>query len=164
MSARLQAQWRLRAMTTADIDAVLGVERAAYAFPWSRANFVDSLAGGYLAEMLVDEHDAVIGYCIAMSGIDEMHLLNLSVAPAQQGRGHASTLLDALQRQCSARGAYKLWLEVRAGNDRARAVYTRRGFAEVGMRRGYYPASEGRREDAIVMSLNLQPVARYAVD
>ena len=48
-----------------------------------------------------------------------------------------------------------LWLEVRASNARARQVYARRGFAEVGLRRGYYPAGKAQREDAIVMSLPL---------
>jgi ribosomal-protein-alanine N-acetyltransferase len=49
-----------------------------------------------------------------------------------------------------------LWLEVRASNERARRLYARRGFAEVGLRRGYYPAAQGRREDAVVMSLEVR--------
>jgi len=164
MNARLQTRATRRAMTRADVDAVLAIECAAYRFPWSRANFIDSLIGGYLAEMLVDESGAPIAYYVAMTGVDEMHLLNLTVAPAHQGRGHAGTLLDSLLRHCAAAGAATLWLEVRTGNERARSIYRRRGFVDVGVRRGYYPAGAGLREDAIVMSLRLNTEARDAVD
>ena len=157
MSALMQSQPRLRPMHYADLDAVLAVERAAYSFPWTRGNFVDSLAIGYQAELLVSDDDGLVGYYVAMPGVDEMHLLNLTVAPPLQRRGHARTLLDALQRRCLEQRLPKLWLEVRASNARARQIYARRGFAEVGLRRGYYPAGKAPREDAIVMSLDLQP-------
>ena len=156
MSALPKPGAALRTMRYADLDLVLGVERQAYAFPWTRGNFVDSLAAGYLAEMLVRDDDAgLIGYYVAMAGVDEMHLLNLTVAPAQQRRGHALALLDALALRCREQRLASLWLEVRAGNARARHVYARHGFAEVGLRRGYYPAGPAMREDAIVMSLTL---------
>ena len=155
MNALWQPGPQLCPMRYGDLDAVLRVERAAYGFPWTRGNFVDSLAAGYLAELLVDR-DGLIGYYVAMAGVDEMHLLNLTVAPVYQRCGHARTLLDALQRHCRERGLPRLWLEVRAGNERALQVYAVRGFVEVGRRRGYYPAGKGQREDAIVMSLPLQ--------
>lgn len=157
MSARPHpAPVRLRPMRPDDLDGVLAVERRAYGFPWTRGNFVDSLTAGYLADLLVDAQDGLIGYYVAMPGADELHLLNLTVNPPWQGRGHACTLLDALEHRCREHQAVMLWLEVRAGNSRARHVYARRGFAEVGRRRNYYPAGHGTREDAIVMSL---PVA-----
>jgi ribosomal-protein-alanine N-acetyltransferase len=142
-------------MQYGDLDRVLAVERAAYSFPWTRGNFIDSLAAGYQAELLVDDRGALVGYYLAMAGVDEMHLLNLTVAPAQQRRGHSRTLLDALECRCREKSLATLWLEVRASNVRARQVYARRGFAEVGLRRGYYPAGKAQREDAIVMSLAL---------
>ena len=147
---------RLRKMQYTDMDAVLAVERAAYSFPWTRGNFVDSLSIGHLAELLISDGEGLVGYYVAMRGVDEMHLLNLTVAPQLQRRGHACALLDALQRRCQEQGVPKLWLEVRASNARARQVYVRRGFAEIGLRRGYYPAGKALREDAIVMSLDLQ--------
>ena len=155
MSAMLQPGPQLRAIEYGDLEAVLAVERAAYRFPWTRGNFVDSLAAGYLAEMLVDDRVGLVGYYVAMAGVGEMHLLNLTVTPAQQRRGHSRTLLDALVGRCRDQGLATLWLEVRASNVRARHVYARRGFAEVGLRRGYYPAGKAQREDAIVMSLPL---------
>lgn len=157
MNALITPQpWPLqrRAMRAVDLAAVLNVEARAYSHPWSRGNFIDSLAAGYIAEML-DSHDAgVVGYFVAMPGVDELHLLNLTVAPDWQGRGHGSALLDAVRAHAAERRLTTLWLEVRESNHRARALYRRRGFAEVGLRRGYYPAASGR-EDAVVMSLPL---------
>ncbi|MFT3817962.1 MAG: ribosomal protein S18-alanine N-acetyltransferase [Rubrivivax sp.] len=150
---------QLRAMQAADLDAVLTIETRAYSHPWTRGNFIDSLAAGYLAELLLDDDVQIIGYFIAMAGVGEMHLLNLSVAPACQGQGHGGRLLDVLEQRCRERTLPLLWLEVRAGNARARALYQRRGFAEVGLRRQYYPAGHGRREDAVVMKLALADAA-----
>lgn len=161
MSAVLQPDARvLLPMTAAQLDAVLAIEAASYAFPWSRGNFVDSLASGYAAQVLYDGDGAILGYFVAMAGVDEMHLLNLTVAPARQHRGHARFMLDALVALCRERQARQLWLEVRESNARARAIYLRRGFVHVGVRKGYYPAPRGQREDAIVMSLQLLPGAQ----
>jgi ribosomal-protein-alanine N-acetyltransferase len=161
----MSAQWRedqpspapgaLQAMTTSHLDAVLAIEVSAYAFPWSRGNFIDSLAAGYPAQVLLDAQGAMLGYFVAMGGVDEMHLLNITVAPAVQGRGHARHMIDALIGLCRDHLAHELWLEVRESNARARAIYVRLGFEQKGVRKGYYPAPFGRREDAIVMSLQL---------
>jgi ribosomal-protein-alanine N-acetyltransferase len=143
-------------MTLQDVDAVFRVERSAYSFPWSHGNFVDSLAAGYVAEVLEVPAGPLLGYFVAMVGVDEMHLLNITVAPPYQGQGHGRTLLEAVQARARELRLGSLWLEVRAGNARARAFYGRRGFAEVGVRKGYYPAPL-RREDAVVMSLAVVP-------
>lgn len=160
MSARPAPQPpRLRRMGAADLPAVLAVEARAYSFPWTRGNFIDSLAAGYLAELLVDDDDTLLGYVVAMVGVGELHLLNLTVSPEWQGRGHACTLLDVLEQRCREQRLPALWLEVRASNQRARHVYRRRGFADKGVRKNYYPAGHGAREDAIVMCLNVTGVA-----
>lgn len=147
---------RLRAMTVGDLAAVMALEVRAYTHPWSQGNFVDSLAAGHLAEVLVD--GGLLGYFIAMPGVDELHLLNLTVGPAHQGRGHGSALLAAVLAHARAQRLPTVWLEVRASNERARALYARRGFQEVGVRRGYYPAARGR-EDAVVMRRAIDLVA-----
>lgn len=153
-----------REMLTTDLDAVTRIEQRAYSFPWTWGNFTDSLAAGYTARLLLaggpatrrrPEAEAVLGYYVAMPGVEEMHLLNITVAPEAQGRGHARTMLTHLARLSREAGAQMLWLEVREGNQRARRLYQRWGFAEVGRRRGYYPDGPGRREDAIVMRLSL---------
>jgi ribosomal-protein-alanine N-acetyltransferase len=164
MSALLRdAPPRRVPMTPARLDAVVAIEQAAYAFPWSRGNFIDSLAAGYLAEVLVDGAGEAIGYYVAMPGVDEMHLLNVTVLPALQGRGHGRAMLDALVTESRVRGLRSLWLEVRESNDRARELYVRYGFVQAGVRRAYYPAVLGR-EDAVVMSLSIDGGERDGVD
>jgi ribosomal-protein-alanine N-acetyltransferase len=161
----MSAQWRddppasepltLLAMNAAHLDAVLAIEVAAYSFPWSRGNFIDSIAAGYPARVLVNARGAMLGYFIAMGGVDEMHLLNITVAPAYHGRGHGRHMIAELIALCRAHAAQKLWLEVRESNARARSIYARLGFVQQGVRKGYYPAPFSRREDAVVMSLRL---------
>lgn len=154
----------LAPMTTAHLDAVMAIEVAAYAFPWTRGNFIDSLAAAYPARVLLGAQREPIGYFVAMPGVDEMHLLNITVAPAEQGRGHGRSMIDALIPLCREHAARELWLEVRQSNERARAMYLRLGFTAVGVRKGYYPAPFGRREDAVVMSLKIGAAAGEAND
>jgi ribosomal-protein-alanine N-acetyltransferase len=151
--ARPSERWLL-AMRPADLDAVLEIERAVYEFPWTRGNFSDSMHAGYDMQVLMTPHGCA-GYFIAMVAADEMHLLNLTVAAAEQGRGHARFMLDALWALAHRHRATQLWLEVRESNERAAALYERYGFRRVGVRQGYYPAAGGTREHAVVMSLPL---------
>jgi ribosomal-protein-alanine N-acetyltransferase len=64
-------------------------------------------------------------------------------------------MLDALATWSRGQGAQWLWLEVRESNARAIAVYERHGYRRVGLRKNYYPAQDGQREHAVVMSLRL---------
>lgn len=168
MNAVLQPRPGRRPMTVGDLDAVVAIEQRAYSHPWSRGNFTDSLAAGYLAELWFDENGSeVLGYLVAMAGVDELHLLNITVAPEHQGRGLGRQMMASLREHALAQGAATLWLEVRASNQRAQALYRGLGYTQVGLRRGYYPALQ-RREDAVVMSLALGPAAEagglHAVD
>ena len=167
----MSARWRgepaagrqLHEMKAPHLDAVVAIENAAYAFPWTRGNFIDALAAGYEARR--PEHDGtLVGYFVVMAGVDEMHLLNLTVAPAAQGRGHARHMLEAIVELCRQAGAQQLWLEVRGSNERARAIYRRFGFTDIGLRKGYYPAPQGRREDAIVMGLPITAAPMEGAD
>ncbi|MCW5285652.1 ribosomal protein S18-alanine N-acetyltransferase [Verminephrobacter eiseniae] len=155
--ARRQARLEVRfeALTLARLDAVLAVEQSAYPNPWTRGNFTDAIASGYQAQVLMaGEH--LLGYFVAMMGVDEVHLLNITVAPAFQRQGWARVLLDALTLWARRRGAQWLWLEVRVSNLRAQHVYRAQGFHCVGERKRYYPAAQGGwREDAMIMSLAL---------
>ncbi len=145
----------LRQMTLAALDGVVALEEAVYPFPWTRGNFVDSLAAGYIAWTLNGPSGELIAYSVAMRGAAELHLLNITVTPVARRRGHARRLLGELVRQGRSEGSETLWLEVRASNDVAQATYLALGFVRVGVRRGYYPAPAGTREDAVVMSLAL---------
>lgn len=159
MNTLLRTQGVLLPMASNWLDAVTAVEQRAYAFPWSRGNFIDSLAAGYPAQLLLNPQRQLLGYFVGMQGVDEMHLLNITVAPEFQGQGHARTLFNALLAQSHAMAAHKLWLEVRQSNAHAQRVYRRFGFQHIGLRRGYYPAALGQREDAVVMALHLKPAA-----
>jgi ribosomal-protein-alanine N-acetyltransferase len=140
-------------MTEARLEEVVAIERRAYPHPWTRGNFADSLRSGYQAQLLV-AGDTIVGYFVAMQGVDEVHLLNITVDPDFQGQGWGRVLLDALALWSRAQRAQWLWLEVRTSNIRALEVYLRYGYRRVGERRNYYPAEHGR-EDAIVMSYKL---------
>lgn len=148
---------RLELLTLArpePLDALMAVEQRAYSHPWSRGNFVDSLASGYQIELLLGGNQ-LIGYFVAMPGVEEAHLLNITVAPEFQQQGWSVVLLDALALWARGRGAQWLWLEVRVSNLRARQVYEKYGFQRVGERKRYYPSAGSEREDAVVMSYAL---------
>ena len=144
----------LAPMTLDSLDAVMAIEQSAYGHPWSRGNFRDSLNPLFDAQCLWLE-DELLGYFLAMRGFEEMHLLNITVAPARQGQGWAHMMLDALVLMSRQEGAQWLWLEVRQSNLRALAVYERYGFRQVSIRKDYYPADRQQREHAVVMSLKL---------
>ncbi len=145
---------RLETLTIALLDTLLAVEQRAYSHPWTRGNFIDAMASGYQAQLLM-AGDHLLGYFVAMMGVDEVHLLNLTVAPEFQRQGWARVLLDALALWSRGQRAQWLWLEVRASNQRAQHIYAAHGFRRVGERKRYYPADHGEREDAVVMSLAL---------
>ena len=145
----------MHVMTVGSLDAVLAIEVQAYPFPWTRGNFIDSLAAGYLARVLVADDGELVGYFVAMPGFEEMHLLNVTVASHHEGRGHARRLLAELYALSASFSATAVWLEVRESNARARELYLREGFTEAGRRRDYYPAPAGQREDAILMTRSL---------
>ena len=144
----------LRGMTPENLDAVMAIEQTAYSHPWSRGNFRDSLNPLFEAQCLW-LGDELLGYFLAMHGVEEMHLLNITVAPVRQGQGWAHMMLDALSLMSRHVGAQTLWLEVRQSNARALQVYERYGFVHVGLRKDYYPADRQQREHAVVMSLKL---------
>ena len=155
MSAVFKAfEARFEPMSDAWLDDVLAVECCAYSHPWTRGNFADSVKAGYEAQMLVAD-DTLLGYFVAMKGVDEVHLLNITVAPARHGEGWGRAMLEALALWSRGQGAQWLWLEVRASNARALRIYEQNGFRRVGDRRNYYPADAGLREDAVVMSMKL---------
>ncbi|MBL8379199.1 MAG: ribosomal protein S18-alanine N-acetyltransferase [Burkholderiales bacterium] len=144
---------RLAPMTEGDLDAVLAIETAIYPFPWTRGNFLDSLAAGYSCWLFVSDA-ALLGYAVIMFAVDEAHLLNLSIAREAQRRGHGAQLLAAVEDSAHGHGAQSMLLEVRPSNMAGRALYAKAGYQQVGLRRGYYPAALGR-EDALVLARKL---------
>jgi ribosomal-protein-alanine N-acetyltransferase len=143
----------LRPMREADLDAVLAIEVRAYPFPWTRGIFHDCLGAGYPAWVL-EQDGVLLGYGVLSVAAGEAHVLNVCSAPEVQGRGHGRRLLRALLHLARARGAQRVYLEVRPSNPQAIALYHSEGFNEIGRRPRYYPAEAGR-EDAIVMAIEL---------
>ena len=150
MSRHPAPQLHWSALRVDDLDALLAIENQCYSHPWSRGNFIDSMAMGYAMPLLrVDAQ--LVGYFVAMQGVDEVHLLNITVHPQCQHQGWAKVLLDQLCNWAASVRAGTIWLEVRQSNVRAQQVYLRFGFQSVGLRKRYYPLSHLEREDAVVM-------------
>jgi ribosomal-protein-alanine N-acetyltransferase len=145
------AHLALRPMVVGDVDEVHALECSVFPHPWTRANFMDSLASGYDAWVLRAPDGGLAGYFLLMYALDEAHLLDVAVAAPLHGRGVGRYLLDRITARARAERMESILLEVRPTNTRALQVYQRYGYAEIGRRKGYYPAHEGRREDAIVM-------------
>jgi ribosomal-protein-alanine N-acetyltransferase len=142
------AEWSVGDMREADLDAIDRIERAVYDFPWTPGNFRDSLKAGYRC-VVCRADGACAGYAVQMYVIDEAHLLNITIAPGQQRRGHGTRLLHWLMDDARTRNMSSLFLEVRPSNAGAQTLYARMGFAQVAVRRDYYPARAGR-EDALI--------------
>lgn len=143
----------LKGMSETDIDAVLRIEKAIYAFPWTLGNFNDCLDAGYRCHVLIGD-DKLIGYGVQMLILDEVHLLNLTVASDFQKKGMGKALLNFLIDDALEHQANKMILEVRRTNLAAIFLYESFGFDQIGLRKNYYPAHLGR-EDAIVMEMVL---------
>jgi len=169
-------------MEAAHLPAVCALERRAHAHPWSERQFLEALQAGHSAQLLLcrpatnsatapapnlsspaftlPDCRLLLGYCVAQTVLDEVHLHNLASARPRQGWGHLMLqhLIDSAQSQ----GAQTLWLEVRASNQAALALYQRAGFEAVATRRGYYPAAGQAREDALVLRRCLQALTLAA--
>jgi len=140
-------------MTTGDLDEVAALEGRIQAFPWSLGNFRDSLFSGHGC-WLRRSAGRVAAFAVTMPVVDETELLDIGVAPDLQRHGQGRELLDFLCTQARQEGMQRMLLEVRPSNQAAIAFYRQLDFVEIGRRRGYYPAHEGR-EDAIVMAKTL---------
>ena len=144
-------------MTDADLDEVVALEAHVQAFPWTRGNFADALAAGYGAWALRRE-GKLAGFCVLMFAPDVAHLLVIAVAKPLHRQGLGGLLLDWCEQQARERGMEGVLLEVRPSNESAISFYKRHGYLQIGVRRGYYPAEKGGREDALVMQ------KRFAAD
>jgi ribosomal-protein-alanine N-acetyltransferase len=140
----------LRPMRLADLPAVLQLEEELFApDTWTAAMYRDELARTDTRWYLVAEDgDTVVGYAGLIAYPDEAHVATIGVAGKRQGEGIGARLLDALLGEADRRGVPVVLLEVRADNELAQGLYRRRGFAEIGRRRGYYQPSG---TDAVVM-------------
>lgn len=154
MSAQLDNLPRFRRMVADDLVAVDAIERDVYTHPWTFGNFTDSLEAGYHC-WVMEREGRVAGYSVVMIAVEEAHLLNLSIAAPLQRQGLGSELLRFVIKLAQDYKAQTIYLEVRESNTAGRSLYAQHGFAEIGLRRGYYPAG-AEREDAVTMEKKLQ--------
>lgn len=144
---------RLRPMGADDLARVIDIELSAYDFPWTIGIFNDCLRYGYTCMIFESDQD-LLGYGILSLGAGECHLLNICIAPAFQGLGFGTQLIEGLLDVARTQLARMAFLEVRASNKAAYRVYTKMGFNELGLRKNYYPAHNGH-EDAIILAREL---------
>jgi ribosomal-protein-alanine N-acetyltransferase len=144
----------LRDMSEADLEAVLRIEREVHAHPWTAGNFSDALRSRYECKVYATAADEMLGYAILMLAVDEAELLDIAIAAQHQHRGWGRKLLEEMMVLARRRNMQRMVLEVRASNLPAINLYRKAGFADIGLRREYYPADNGR-EDAILMGRGL---------
>jgi [ribosomal protein S18]-alanine N-acetyltransferase len=143
-----------RPLAEDDIREVAALERASHSAPWTAGNFCDALSAGYAMTVGVAGH-VIVAYGVMLFAPGEAQMLNLTVAPEARRLGLGRTLLRRFLGAAKARGAAQCFLEVRVSNLAAIGLYAAEGFAPVARRIGYYPASDGAREDALVMRKSL---------
>jgi ribosomal-protein-alanine N-acetyltransferase len=143
----------IRPLTLADLDAVMEIEIRAYDFPWTEGIFRDCLRVGYCC-WCYENDEVVQGYGVMSAAAGDSHILNLTVRPESQRQGIGGKLMKHFLQLARRHGADTLMLEVRPSNTTAIRLYEQLGFNEIGVRRNYYPAAEGR-EDALLLALSL---------
>ena len=140
-----------------DLPGVVAIARAALPDAWSPEAFVDELGRPNVLFLVARAATgALLGYLVARTWVDEVHVLQLAVAPGARRAGVATRLLVAALERARARGAALAHLEVRAGNAPAQAFYARGGFVQVGRRRGHYDDGE----DALLLMRRLDEAPR----
>ena len=140
-------------LTQNDLNAAFAIEQRSHAFPWSEKTFLSNQGDRYLNFQL--QVDGVLAaFAITQVVLDEATLFNLAVDPDWQRRGLGRELLQHLIKALEEQGVVTLWLEVRASNHAAIALYEQLDFNEVSIRRNYYPTADGK-EDAVIMALTI---------
>lgn len=139
-----------RRMTPGDVSRVMRVEQEVYQFPWTERIFSDCIRVGYHCWLALQDSE-VIGHAVISVTAGESHMLNLSIAREHQRKGYGSQFIEFLLRDAAAHRAETMLLEVRPSNIAAINCYNSAGFNEIGSRKDYYPAAEGR-EDALLFA------------
>jgi len=148
---------RIRRMDYADLPAVLEIEAQNYEFPWPEGIFKDCFRTMTYTNWIIEApKEVIVGYCIISVAACEAHIMNISVSPDFQRMGAGRKMLEHLIEYARPR-AEKIFLEVRPSNLGAIDLYQKTGFREIGVRKNYYPAKDGK-EDAIMLALDLAPM------
>ncbi len=153
MSVDFQPKY-LREMKMSDLTQVMDGEFAAYPHPWTRRNFEDCLNNKVYSCWVFENENEFSGHLVISVAAKESHILNLCVYPEKQGSGWGRKLLKEAELIAKHNNAETCFLEVRPSNKTGVYLYQSAGYNEIGLRKNYYPADQGR-EDAIVMAKSL---------
>lgn len=147
----------IRKMTFEDAAIVAVIDNIVSEDPWSAKLFHDCVLVGYHCFVLENNEDnTIMGFCLLNNSLDEAHVLNVAVRPDCQGRGYGLKLMNHLIATAKNINAKKIYLEVRVSNKIAQNMYKKLNFHKIGERKDYYPVkSTGKREDAIILSLDI---------
>ncbi len=142
-----------RRMTLGDVERVMKVEHEVYEFPWTDKIFSDCIRVGYYCWLALQRQN-IVGHAVISVSAGESHMLNLSISREYQRRGFGKEFIEFLIQQAQAKQAQTMLLEVRPSNTAAINCYNSAGFNEIGLRKDYYPAPEGR-EDALLFARHI---------
>ena len=142
-----------RRMTLGDVERVMKVEQEVYEFPWTERIFSDCIRVGYYCWLALQRQN-IVGHAVISVTSGESHMLNLSIANEYQRRGFGKQFIEFLVKEAEAKQAQTMLLEVRPSNTAAINCYNAAGFNEIGSRKDYYPAPEGR-EDALLFARHI---------
>jgi len=164
-----EAELSFLPMQLTDLAQVLKIETVSHIHPWTEGNFSDSLAAGHWAYCIRPQVDQVVkgsyldpaalwAYCILFPAVDELHLLNITVAPELRKLGLGQRMMIAIEGVAAQQKIPRIILEVRPSNTAAIALYQKLGYEQIGIRKNYYPANSetGSREDALVMAKSIK--------
>lgn len=143
-------QLTFRPMTLDDVDTVMHLENQVYQFPWTDRIFKDCIRVGYDCWM-ADLENTIVAHAVISVAAGESHMLNLSVIENLQGKGIGKQFVQFLLNIARNKRAQIMMLEVRPSNVRAINCYNSAGFNEIGCRKDYYPAPNGK-EDALLFA------------
>lgn len=146
----------LRTATASDLAAIMELERTSFPTDaWSEAMMREELASPHGRYIVDESAGRIVGYggVRAVQGAADADIQTIAIAEAARGRGRGRVLLTELLRSARERGAHEVFLEVRADNPVATALYTSEGFTEIARRPRYYQPDD---VDAIVMKLDLR--------
>ena len=133
-----------------DLEAILAIEEASFTHPWTRDMYLAELENRGVSYLYVAKHadGRIVGFCACWRVLDELHINNLAVTPAERRAGVAAALLTRVMAEGTTLGARRATLEVRRSNDAARRLYAKFGFALAGVRPAYYTNPI---EDALIL-------------
>lgn len=140
-------------MVATDIDPVMELERIIYQFPWTKGIFADCIRANYDCWVALQDQK-IIAYAVLSVAAGESHILNLAVDSACRNQGVGKAILLHLIDRAQLLNADLMLLEVRSSNETAIHLYESSGFNEIGCRKAYYPAPQGK-EDALLFAYQL---------